>query len=76
MGIGSPAPSHPKPPGVLILGVPPVVQLIAKSTTEIIENAPDWFEDELIAGLSAVTFDKHYHECKRAFSYLSACPPF
>ncbi len=55
---------------------PAIQQLIAKSEPEVVTHLPDPFGDEIIAGVPACALDIHVREGKRAFAYLSACPPF
>ncbi len=46
------------------------------NTVSVVENPPDTYGDEIIAGLPACTYDKHTREGKRAYAYFAkACRP-
>ena len=44
------------------------------NTVSVVENPPDTYGDEIIAGLPACTYDKHTREGKQAYAYFAkAC---
>ncbi len=46
------------------------------NTVSVMENPPDTYGDEIIAGLPACTYDKHTSEGKRSYAYFAkACRP-